>query len=330
MLINMAHVVKYIGDCITRNTDIAPLYKENLETGVKVFLVCEKEYETLIDTSNIQKFYSIVEAKNSNANLSILFSDNPKIDCIYLAVQFNQIECEFYTEYNGVYSINPKEYSYAKKIDRIDYDELLIISDSGYRLVSGEVLEVAKRYGIAIRIISYDINNQIDSYGSVIKEALASENKPIKAVVKDPNYCIVTVLKISDEIGVSYRLFKAVSDLEVVVDTIVLPATNIGRQDISFTILKKYKNDVLKLLKEKEKFFEFEDFSINENVAKISLIGAGIQTNFGVAAEVFKILSENNINLKMINSAEIKISVFVDKEQSNLALEKLHEAFIWN
>ncbi len=324
----MAYVIKYIGECITKNTNILPLYKDNIESGVNVFLVCEKEYEALIDIENIPKFYNVVEAKKSKSKLSVLFSDNPKIDCIYLAVQFNQVECEFYTEYNGVYSINPKEHSFAKKIDRIDYDELLIISDFGYRLVSGEVLEVAKRYGIAIRIISYNIKTGIEDKGSVIKEAISSDDKPIKAIVKDPNYCVITVFNISDEMGVSYRLFRAISNEEIVIDSIVLPATNQGRQDISFTVFKKDKAKVLDILKNIQNDIDFEKIYIDDEVAKISLIGARVQTKYGIASEVFRVLYENDINLKMINSAEIKISVFVDKQKSDLALKKLHDAFI--
>ncbi len=324
----MAHIIKYIGDCITKNTNITPLYENDLKNGVRVFLVCEKEYETLIDIKNIDKFYNITKTKNAKGDISILFSENPKIDCIYLAVQLNQVECEFYTEYDGIYSANPKKYDFAKKIDKIDYDELLIISDLGYNLVSGEVLEVAKRYGIAIRVISYNVKGELNKEGSVIKEAIGSENKPIKSIVKSPNYCIVTVFNINDEKGVSYKLFKEISDAKIVVDSIILPAQKSGKQDLSFTVLRKNKNEIINILNNIKNEIKFESFEIKDNIVKISLIGSAVQSSFGIGTAVFRVLYENDINLEMINSAEIKVSVFIKKDKSDLALEKLHDVFI--
>ncbi len=324
----MAHIIKYIGDCITKNTNIEPLYINDLNSGVKVFLVCEKEYETLIDIKKLDKFFNIVEAKNAKGDISILFSENPKIDCIYLAVQFNQVECEFYTEYNGIFSANPKKYQFAKKLDKIDYDELLIISDLGYNLVSGEVLEVAKRYGIAIRVISYNVKDENDRAGSVIKEAIGSEEKPVKSIVKSPNYCIITIFNVPDEKGISYKIFKEISDAKIVVDSIIAPVSKLGKQDLSFTVLRKDKSEIMNILKNKKDEFKFDDFKIKDNIVKISLIGSALQSSFGVGTAVFKVLYENDINLEMINSGEIKVSVFINKDKSDLALEKLHEVFI--
>ncbi len=324
----MAYSVKYIGDCITKNTNIKPLYIDDLNHGIKIILVCEKEYEALIDIEDIEKFYNIIDVKEMRKDIAVLFSDNPKTDAVYLAVQFDLAECEFFTEYNGIYSVNPKEYDFAKKIDRIDYDELLIISDSGYKFISGQVLEIAKRYSIAIRVLSYNIQNEIQDKGSLIKEALGSELNPIKAIIKDPNYCIVTITGVSDEKGISYKIFKAISDAEIVIDSIVLPAANLGVQDISFTVLNKNRQKVEEILKKKVQELRIQGFNINNNIAKISLIGSALQTSFGIGTAVFKVLYENDINLKMINSGEIKVSVFIDKKEADLALKKLHEILI--
>ena len=127
---------------------------------------------------------------------------------------------------------------------------------------------------------------------------------------------------------ISYHIFQAVSDAGINVDMISLPASDYGRQDISFTIHKEDKRTAQRILKEKQAELGYSDVVIKDNVAKISVVGSGVKTSKGVAARVFRILYENNISLRLISTSEIKINVFVDKSVADIAVRKIHQDFI--
>ncbi len=323
----MAYCVKYIGNCVTKNIDIMSLCEKEKSFKIKSILVCEKDYETLFDKVNIEKFYDTSKIKEMMGEVAIYFSDNAKLDSIYLSAYLGESECEFYTEHTGIFSADPTHYDYAKRIDRLDYDEMLLISDYGHNIIPGEVIQTAKRYSIAIKVLSY---KEPKHEGTLIKEALSDANTLVKAVVKDPNFCIFTICSVPDEKGISYKIFKTISDEDIVVDAIVVPTGTKGSQDISFTVKRQDKNKVLKSFEKLKQLGYFFELIINENIAKISLVGSALQTTAGIGTKVFRVCYENDINIKMINSGDIKVSVFIDKNKADLAILQLHKVLVEN
>ncbi|MBQ8603813.1 MAG: ACT domain-containing protein [Oscillospiraceae bacterium] len=322
----MAYVIKYIGNCAAKGVDIRPLYRSDLEKGEKVILVCEKKTSHQYIDDSVKIINSPIDAANTDAPLMMLCSDTDAmqltVECAYALYTGR---CQVYIENDGLYTADPYGSRRAKRIDKIDYDEVVEVCTSEFNDVNSAMVETAKKRGIALHMLSY---RQPDSQGSVIKEVLSLGSSMIKGVIKEPEISIVSLVDIPDVPGIAYHIFQAVSDAGVVVDMISLPASDYGSQDISFTINKRDKHTVNRILSARQEEFGFSKLVVKDNVAKISVVGSGVQSGKGVAATVFRILYENNISLRLISTSEIKISVIVDKSSADLAVHKIHEVFI--
>ncbi len=322
----MAYVIKYIGNRARENIDILPLYRPDINRGHRVILVCEKETGAQYYSPDIRLIDSPIDATGCDAKVMLLHADkNAEVLAVDAAFSLYTGECQVYIKNDGLYTADPQQSKYAQRIEKIDYDEVAEICTAGYNNVSNPMVEKAKKYGIALNMLSY---HNPQGKGTVVKEVMGLGTRMVKGIIKEPDMCIVSLADIPDEIGISYRIFRAVSDGGVVVDMISLPASDYGRQDISFTIKKEYKLTAEKILKEKQRELGYSKIAIKDNVAKISVVGSGVQSGKGVAAQVFKILYENNINLRLISTSEIKISVIVDKKYADLAVQKIHDEFI--
>lgn len=322
----MAYIVKYIGNCARNNIDIRPLYEKDISYGNRVVLVCEKSTGTQYQTDGIKLIDSPLDATQTDAQLMLMLCDgNAELQAVETASRLYAQECQIYIRYDGIYTVNPEEHPFAQCLDRIDYDEVTELHTSGYNGIDLDMVEAAKKYGVIIHMLSY---LEPRRQGTVIKEVMAFGSATVKGIIKEPDICIVSLREIPDIAGISYFIFKSVSEAGVNVDMISLPASDYGKQDISFTIHKDDKHTVEKLLKEKQAELGYSYFAIKDNVAKISVVGGGVKTSKGVAASVFRVLYENNISLRLISTSEIKISVFVDKNLSDLAVQKIHEYFI--
>ena len=322
----MAFVVKYIGNCAKNSVDIRPLLTEDLQTGNKILLVCEKQYGARYYGDDITVIDSVQDVQGAKTSVMLLLTEKDArllaVDC---AAVLKAAECQVYIRYDGIYTADPAVTPYAARLEKIDYDEVIELCTSGYTGVDMQMVESAKKQGVQLNVRSFE---QPQGKGTVIKEVMALGTTTVKGIIKEPDICIVSLRDIPDKPGSSYFIFQAVSDAGVNVDMISLPASDYGQQDISFTIHKEDKLTVEKVLKEKQAELGFSHISIKDNVAKISVVGSGVKTSKGVAATVFRILYENGINLRLISTSEIKIAVFVDKSSADLAVEKIHEYFI--
>ena len=321
----MAFIVKYIGNRFADNIDISLLYNADLKRANRVVLVCGKEQAYLLKDPQIVSFNNIADVAECDSPLVLLTSENPSITAVQAAHSLRAAECQVFIQYDGIYTADPSDEKYAHKLDRIDYDEVIELCNSGYNGVNVEMVEAAKKTGVILRVLSY--NNPADS-GTIIKEVMAFGSATVKGIIKEPDICIVSLREIPDVPGISYHIFQAVSDAGINVDMISLPASDYGRQDISFTIHKEDKRTAQRILKEKQAELGYSDVVIKDNVAKISVVGSGVKTSKGVAARVFRILYENNISLRLISTSEIKINVFVDKSVADIAVRKIHQDFI--
>lgn len=320
----MPYLVKYVENSLSAGAEIPSLYKKDIKNGYKVVLVCTEKYRQCPELLNIPRVKSRREAKNCRDSLMAAFCQNGVIDAARCARRL-YAECQIYTDLDGLYTADPGECLFARKLDKLDYDEALEMCAAGYHGINRETVEYCRRYGVVLNILSHF---RPEKQGSIIKEVMGISGLTIKGVIKDPNICIISLRGIPDVPGISYRIFKTISDAGVVVDIINFPTSVEGRRDISLTVNRADKRTVEKVLLENQKDLDFHSIVINDNVAKVSVIGAALRSSFGVATTVFKILYENDINLILINTSEIKISVVVDKSVSDLAVQKIHRAFI--
>ena len=322
----MAYIVKYIGNCARNQIDIRPLIKEDILSGNKVVLVCEKQIGARYYADDITVISSVADIQTAKNPVMLLLTDkNAKIIAVETAAVIKASECQIYIRYDGIYTADPSVTQYATRLGKVDYDEVIELCTSGYTGIDMDMVEAAKKQGVVLNILSY---NYLAGKGTIIKEVMAFGTATIKGIIKEPDICIVSLRDIPDRPGSSYHIFQAVSDVDVNMDMISLPASDYGHQDISFTIHKEDKLTVEYMLRKKQEELGFSHMAIKDNVAKISVVGSGVKTSKGVAASVFRILYENGINLRLISTSEIKIAVFVDKSAADLAVEKIHEYFI--
>lgn len=212
----------------------------------------------------------------------------------------------------------------SRPIDKLDFDEALEIISCGYYFLDSDIIEGAKRYGILLRLLPV---NSPDSQ-TEIKEVMGMETSIINGVIKESDICIFTLKDIPDEKGISYKIFKTISDKGIVVDIISLPAAVSGTQDISFTVSRDDKGETLRALEANKRNLKYTELLIDDNVAKVTIVGAALQSASGVATEMFRVLYENDINVKLINTSDIKISVIIDKNNRDAAVHGIHEAFL--
>ncbi len=233
--------------------------------------------------------------------------------------------CQIFTDVDGVYTCDPRVVPDAKKIDEISYDELLEMASSGTKVMQSRSVEFAKKFGVRFEVRSSLNNNP----GTLVKEeTMSMESVVIRGVSLERAQAKVTISGVKDLPGTASRIFGAVSEANILVDMIVQNVSKTGITDISFTV---HKDDVSKAETALEPVLsELGDgakIEAEDGIAKLSVVGIGMRSHSGVAAEMFKALSAAGINIEMISTSEIKITVTVSEEQIDDAAKVMHDAF---
>ena len=231
--------------------------------------------------------------------------------------------CEIFTDVDGVYTADPRVVKNAKKLKEITYDEMLELATLGAKVLHNRSVEMAKKYGVTLIVRSSLTNEE----GTVVKEVVKMEKMLITGVAADKNTARVSVIGLKDEPGIAFRLFHTLSKNNINVDIILQSVGRDGTKDISFTVSQDDLEATLELLEEKKEVLTIQRITHNEKVAKISVVGAGMMSNPGVAAKMFESLYNSRININMISTSEIRITVLVDEKETDRALNAVHEGF---
>ncbi len=260
-------------------------------------------------------------------NIVTLGRGGSDLSAVALAAALNVEKCEIYTDVAGVYTADPRVEKNAKKLDSISFDEMLELASSGAGVMQARSIEVAKKYNIPIVVRL----NTGEGEGTIIKEEDESmENVIIRGIAHDKSEAKVTLKKVPDQPGIAAEIFEAIANAEINVDMIV---QNIGFgefTDLSFTIPADDSKKVESIVKEITTRIGSGEIDIDQNIGKISVVGIGMKSHTGVAAKMFKLLANNNINIHMISTSEIKISCVVSSENLEKAVQVLHEGFELN
>lgn len=244
---------------------------------------------------------------------------------VAIAASLEADRCDIYTDVDGIYSADPRIVKNVSKIETISYDEMLELASLGAKVLHNRCVEIGKKYDIPICVKS---TFKEESRGTLVAKQECMEDLCISGVAKEDKIVRITLIGKNKKIGRIYKVFKLLSDNDINIDIIVQALGEHLTKDISFTIKKKNLELVLDILNEHADDLDIQEIKNFEGLSKISIVGIGITNNPGVAATLFEVLYENNINMHMITTSEIKISVLVNDNVAEVALNAIHDKFI--
>lgn len=242
---------------------------------------------------------------------------------VALAASLHADICQIYTDVDGVYTADPRKVKNAFKLDEITYDEMLELATLGAQVLNNRSVEMAKKYNVEIEVLS----SLKRVPGTMVKEAAKMEKMLIKSVAKDTNVARIMIVGVPDEPGVAFQIFSRVAKAHINVDIILQSVGRDGTKDITFTVAADKGAEAVETLREYIERVGAQNISYDTGVAKISIVGAGMETHEGVAARMFEVLGDAGINIQMISTSEIKVSVLIDEAQADRAVQVVHAAF---
>ena len=232
--------------------------------------------------------------------------------------------CQIYTDVDGVYSADPRKVPTAKKMNEISYDEMLELATLGAQVLNNRSVEMAKKYNVELEVLS---SLEVKP-GTIVKEIVKMEKTLIKGVAKDNNVARISIVGLEDTPGIAFKIFNKLAQYKVNVDIILQSVGREGTKDITFTVPKDQKPQAIEAIESIKDSLNFEDISVDETISKVSIVGAGMESHPGVASKMFEALSDAGINIQMISTSEIKISVLIDAKQADKAVTAVHDAFL--
>ncbi len=243
---------------------------------------------------------------------------------VALAAALDADACEIYTDVDGIYTADPRIVKGAKKLDEITYDEMLDLSTLGSGVLHNRSVEMAKKYGIPLLLCS----SLTEEPGTYVREDTTVERMLVSGVAVDKDAARISVIGLKDEPGVAFKLFNAIAKKNINVDVILQSIGRDGTKDISFTVPEGDVDDAKKAIESAKSVLNYKDLNINTNVTKLSIVGAGMATNAGVAAKMFETLFNVGININMISTSEIRVTVLINAEDTEKAAQAVHDAFM--
>jgi len=257
-------------------------------------------------------------------NITTLGRGGSDTSAVALAAALKADVCDIYTDVDGVYTTDPNICSRARRLDRITYDEMLEMARAGAKVLQPRSVELAKKYNVPVYVKS----SFTDEGGTLVtKEEREMEKEVISGVTYDRDQAKITVVHVPDRPGVAARLFTPLSEHNILVDMIIQNASLQGHTDMTFTVSRKDIRDAKRIISGVLKEVGAEKLEVDDNVAKVSIIGVGMISHSGVAAKMFATLAREGINIMMISTSEIKISCVVEAKYAELAVTVLHDAF---
>ena len=260
---------------------------------------------------------------NRYDDLTTLGRGGSDTSAVAIAAALKADKCQIFTDVEGVYTADPRKVENAKKLKEITYDEMLELATLGAQVLNNRSVEMAKKYGVELEVLSS--LNPVP--GTIVKEVTKMEKMLIRGVTKDKDVALVSILGLQDKPGIAFKIFSKLSAKEINVDIILQSFGRDGTKDIVFTVSKDNGPVAVEIL---ESFLDNCKIVCNTEVAKVSIVGAGMETHPGTASKMFEALYESNINIQMISTSEIKISVIIDAENADRAVSAVHKAFIPN
>ena len=231
--------------------------------------------------------------------------------------------CQIYTDVEGVYTADPRKVPGARKLSEISYDEMLELATLGAQVLNNRSVEMAKKYNIELEVLS----SLTKAPGTIVKEAAKVEKMLISGVAKDTNVARISIIGVPDRPGLAFKIFSKLSAKDINVDIILQSIGRHGTKDISFTVTQDKMKEAIQVLEDYKSTIDAENIVCDDKVAKVSIVGAGMETHAGIAAKMFEAMFDAQINIQMIATSEIKISVLIDVSDADRAVTAIHNKF---
>ena len=242
---------------------------------------------------------------------------------VALAVALNADICRIYTDVDGIYTSDPNKVLGARKLDEITYDEMIELASLGAQVLHNRSVEMAKRYGVKMEVLS----SLVRKPGTIVRGSTKMEHTKISGVAKDTNVARIALVGLKDEPGVAFKLFRVIANAKINIDIILQSIGRDQTNDISFTVAKGDMLRAIDVLEENKDVIGYSEIKSDEKIAKVSIVGAGMMSAPGVAAMMFEALYDSKINIGMISTSEIKVSVLVDENDADRAVAAIHAKF---
>ena len=243
---------------------------------------------------------------------------------VAIAAQINAKRCDIYTDVDGIYTTDPKIVSNAKKLDSITMEEMLELAGQGAKVIQTRAVEFANKYKVPVRVLS-SFN---EGSGTLISlEDKGMENALVSGIAFQKDQVKVTLHGVEDTPGTAFKILGPISDAEIEVDVIVQNVSVDGKTDFTFTVSTEDQDAIKRIIEDIKQKIEFKDLIIDSEIAKVSLVGVGMRSQSGVASKTFKALSENDVNIQIISTSEIKITMVIKEDEVDKAVQVLHKEF---
>ena len=260
---------------------------------------------------------------NRYEDITTLGRGGSDTSAVAIAAAMNADLCQIFTDVEGVYTADPRKVANATKLKEISYDEMLELATLGAQVLNNRSVEMAKKYNIELEVLSSLTN----APGTIVKEAAKMEKMLISGVAKDTNVARISVVGVPDVPGLAFKMFSKLSSKGINVDIILQSIGRDGTKDISFTVAEDNAKEAAAAMEEYVAVVGGKSVSVDENVAKISIVGAGMESHAGVATKMFEALYDAQINIRMISTSEIKVSVLIDVKDADAAVSAIHSKF---
>jgi aspartate kinase len=303
----------------------AGIVTDGVHSKAKIRNITPKRIHELLDAGNVV-IVAGFQGQTLAGQITTLGRGGSDLTAIALAAAIKADLCQIYTDVDGVYTADPRIVKSARKLPEIAYDEMLELASLGAKVMQSRSVEFAKKFGVVFEVRS-SLN---DNPGTIVKEETDNmENVVIRGVSLDKNQAKVTLAAVPDRPGAASRIFKALADLNLNVDMIVQTASHGARAtDISFTLDKPDLPKAKQTLEALKQEIGYSEIIAEEDIGKLSIVGVGMRSHSGVAARMFEALAQAGVNIDMISTSEIKISVVIDLERGDEAMRVVHDAFL--
>ena len=294
----------------------------NTYTDARIRKIAKERIQAELDKKNIV-IVAGFQGINAYGDVTTLGRGGSDTSAVALAAAFHASLCQIYTDVDGVYTADPRVVPNAKKLKEITYADMLELASQGAQVLHNRSVELAKKYHVNMEVLSSLENVP----GTKVKEVIKVEKTNIGGVAKMDNFARFSLVGLEDRPGVAFKVFSLLSRNSVNVDIILQSVGRSGSKDISFTCPMSSLESAKTVLEEHHDTLGYDHIEVDDNVAKISLVGAGMMTHVGVASDMFEALYDAGINIQMIATSEIRISVLVNKDDANRAVKVVHDKF---